>query len=359
MNVSKEGGNEDTTCFFTGVHSNLLIECSMKNRCFLIVLFLCVTFSVEAQQTKPLAFNESGELKIVQFTDVHFQVGNPASESALECIDHILEVEQPHLVIFTGDIVYNKPAEEGLRTVLQRVSNYKVPFVVTLGNHDEEQDLDRTMLYNVVRSIPGCLQTEECNQFVLRVNSSQGINTAALLYVFDSHAYSPLPHVKGYDWIKENQIAWYRQVSAQFTNDNQQSPLPALSFFHIPLPEYGEAASDQNAIMYGTRMEAACSPKLNSGLFTAFMEQGDVMGCFVGHDHDNDYAVMWRGILLAYGRFTGGNTEYNHLPNGARVIVLHEGQRCFTTWIRTRDGIVEQRTNYPDSYIKDDWRKRK
>ena len=31
---------------------------------------------------------------------------------------------------------------------------------------------------------------------------------------------------------------------------------------------------------------------------------------FVGHDHDNDYAVMWKGILLAYGLFTGGNTEY-------------------------------------------------
>ena len=45
----------------------------------------------------------------------------------------------------------------------------------------------------------------------------------------------------------------------------------------------------------------------------------------MGHDHDNDYAVMWKGILLAYGRFTGGNTEYNHLPNGARIIVLDEG----------------------------------
>lgn len=33
---------------------------------------------------------------------------------------------------------------------------------------------------------------------------------------------------------------------------------------------------------------------------------------------------MWKGILLAYGRFTGGNTEYNHLPNGARVIVMKE-----------------------------------
>ena len=106
-------------------------------------------------------------------------------------------------------------------------------------------------------------------------------------------------------------------------------------------------------------MEAACCPKLNSGLFTAMKEQGDVMGMFVGHDHDNDYAVMWYDILLAYGRYTGGNTEYNHLPNGARVIVLKEGKREFNSWIRVRTGEIEQSTVYPNSFQKDDWRKRK
>ena len=49
-------------------------------------------------------------------------------------------------------------------------------------------------------------------------------------------------------------------------------------------------------------MEEACAPKLNTGMFAAMKESGDVMGIFVGHDHDNDYAVMWKGILLAYGR---------------------------------------------------------
>ena len=92
-------------------------------------------------------------------------------------------------------------------------------------------------------------------------------------------------------------------------------------------------------------------------MFAAMKEAGDVMGMFVGHDHDNDYAVMWKDILLAYGRFTGGNTEYNHLPNGARIIVLDEGARTFTSWIRQKDGIVDKVT-YPASFVKDDWTKR-
>ncbi len=56
-------------------------------------------------------------------------------------------------------------------------------------------------------------------------------------------------------------------------------PLPALAFFHIPLPEYNEAASDENAILIGTRMEKACAPELNTGMFTAMKEAGDVMVC--------------------------------------------------------------------------------
>lgn len=194
--------------------------------------------------------------------------------------------------------------------------------------------------------------------YVLTLKSSDGKKDAALLYCLDSHSYSKLPDVKGYDWLTFDQVNWYRRQSAAYKAKNGGQPLPALAFFHIPLPEYNEAASDENAILIGTRMEKACAPELNTGMFTAMKEAGDVMGMFVGHDHDNDYAVMWKGILLAYGRFTGGNTEYNHLSNGARVIVMKEGARTFTTWIRLKGGEIIDKTVYPDSYMKDDWRKR-
>ena len=54
-------------------------------------------------------------------------------------------------------------------------------------------------------------------------------------------------------------------------------------------------------------------------MFVNMLECGDIIGIFTGHDHDNDYAVAWQDVLLAYGRYTGGNTVYNHLPsNGGR-----------------------------------------
>ena len=110
-------------------------------------------------------------------------------------------------------------------------------------------------------------------------------------------------------------------------------------------------AADENAALFGTRKEKACAPVLNSGLFTAMKEMGDIEGVFVGHDHDNDYAVMWQGILLAYGRYTGGNTVYNNLSNGARIIELTEGEKGFRTWIRTKNH-TEQEVKFPESFLK-------
>ena len=300
---------------------------------YLTLAFLLVTTFCMAQKSE-LKFSKDGKFKIVQFTDVHFKYGNRASDIALERINQVLDDERPDLVIFTGDVVYSAPADSGMLQVLEPVVKRKLPFVVTFGNHDNEQGMTREQLYDIIRQVPGNLLPDRGTvlspDYVLTVKSSSNLKKdAALLYCMDSHSYSPLKDVKGYAWLTFDQINWYRQQSAAYKVQNGGQPLPALAFFHIPLPEYNEAARSENAMM----------------------------GMFVGHDHDNDYAVMWKDILLAYGRFTGGNTEYNHLPNGARIIVLDEGARTFTSWIRQKDGVVDK-ISYPASFVKDDWTKR-
>ena len=59
-----------------------------------------------------------------------------------------------------------------------------------------------------------------------------------------------------------------------------------------------------------------------------------------------------KGILLAYGRYTGGDTVYNNLSNGARVIEMTEGSTSFKTWIRLKGGEVINPVNYPSDFIK-------
>lgn len=326
-----------------------------KTLCFILTLM----FGILSTSAETLCFHENGSFKIVQFTDFHYIYGDKRSDAALDCINKVLDAEKPDLVLLTGDLIYGRPAEKGLRTILELIAARHVPFGVVFGNHDDEQGLSRKELLDIISGYPGNLTASQdsvhgMTNYVLPILSADGGQASAVLYCMDSNSYSCLQGISGYDYIRFDQIAWYRSCSEKYTAQHHGQPLPALAFFHIPLPEYRQAVTDENTVVIGTRMEKVCAPELNSGLFAAMREMGDVKGVFVGHDHDNDYVALWKNVLLAYGRYSGGNTVYNHLSNGARVIEWHENGAKFDTWIRLRDGSVIQKVTYPDDLVKKD-----
>ena len=305
-----------------------------------IFLTLCLLFLALTSNAQELSFNRKGEFKIVQFTDTHFCLGNPKSDIALERVKEVIKREKPDLVVFTGDVIYSAPAVEGMKTIVSLVSKAKVPFVVCFGNHDKEFDATNEQMYDMLRTLPYNLHPDRKGGPVpdidLKIKARDG-RTAFVLYCIDSHSYNWTDRY--YEWITEEQIRDYEARSATYTAANGGKSVPSLAFFHIPLPEYGIAASDQKAPLVGTRREVCCCPDHNSGMFAAMKRCGDVKAVFVGHDHDDDYSVMWDGILLSYGRYTGGDTVYNHLENGARVILLHE-DGSLDTWVTLKGGRV-------------------
>jgi 3',5'-cyclic AMP phosphodiesterase CpdA len=320
---------------------------------FMLMFACCLTGYTQSSQA--LQLNKEGKLKIVQLTDLHYIAGNADADFALAGIDTLLDFEKPDLIILTGDVISGKPADTSIRTVLDKISAKKKPFILLFGNHDDESGLSRSQLFDIVQSYPyNITYTTEgisgVGNCIFTVKGKTG-KDEFVLYCFDSNAYSGI--TKGYDHIKFDQIAWYREKSAAFTAQNGNTPVPSLAFFHIPLSEYNLAASDENTALFGTRLEKACSPPFNSGLFTSIKEMGDIMGTFVGHDHDCDYVTLWYGVALAYGRFSGGNSTYNNLkPNGCRVIELTEGEKGFKTWIRLRNGNIINVVNCPDGLSK-------
>ena len=323
-------------------------------RVFCITLIALWSVAVASAQDIELKFNDNHKFKIVQFTDIHWVYNNPASDIAGERMAEVLDAERPDLVVFTGDVVFAKPARMALDKALETTIERGIPFAITWGNHDDEHDMSRKELTDYVATKPHCLIATAKGiagtaNYTLNIGSSKGDATAAVLYIFDSNSYSTLNLIKGYGWIKHDQVEWYRKASAALTSSNNGKPLPALAFFHIPLPEFHEAVRNENTMLVGTRKETACSPAINTGLGAAMLECGDVMGVFVGHDHVNDYVVDWNGILLGYGRYSGGNTVYNDIPggNGARVIELTEGERTINTWIRIAGGKVINTVSYP------------
>ena len=258
----------------------------------------------------------------------------------------IAKTESPDLIVLTGDILAGggcDDAADSLRQVIKTVETCGAPWAAVFGNHDDEGSADRQELMTVMQesrlslSQPGPEEVPGVGNYILPIQNFEANATAAVLYFIDSGSYA-LTDIGGYDWIRREQIAWYLQESAKLTAETGH-PLPALAFFHIPIPEYDEVWDFHTC--YGVKYENVCAPQINTGFFAALHEAGDVMGTFVGHEHVNDFWGDLHGIRLCYGRATGYNTYGREgFPRGARVIQLQEGERQFETWLHLDDGTI-------------------
>lgn len=326
----------------------------MKYLWNLLVLLLFLTTGAAAQQK--LHFNNNGEFKIVQFTDTHVNLAKGENLDIFKYLQKIIETEKPDLVVLTGDIVTADNPQEGFQLFEEVFNKAGVPWTMVFGNHDSEHNFSRKELADYLQSRPLCLNADNGeidgnSNFVLTL-SGKSNKTEALLYFMDSNSYSTLePLVGGWGWFTYKQMLWYREESRMFTNANGGKPYPALAFFHIPLPEYGLALRNKKARVIGKKRETECSPEINTGMFAAMVECGDVMGTFVGHDHYNDYIVSYYDIALAYGRASKLRNQKKPALGG-RVIVLKEGKRAFDTWIRQMDGRKVFPCTWPDSFKK-------
>ena len=327
----------------------------MKYKFIILLLLNIITISLNAQK---LTFKKDRTFKIVQFTDMHYVKGNPQSDTTLLLISRVLDTEKPDLVIFTGDIVTGNPVKESWDDITKFVIDRKTPFAVTLGNHDHEQGVTREEIARFITSYPYNMNTPSVpdvsgvmNDVLPIYSSEKNLEVSALIYCFDSGAYSTIKGVKGYGWITTDQIEWYKKQSLRYTLSNNFKPLPALAYFHIVLPEFKLAFNDEKNIRYGLRKEEECSSELNSGLFLSMKEMGDVMGVFVGHDHVNNYIVNYHDIALAYGKFSGWKTTYTPETNGVRVVLLKEGKREFDSWLHLLDGTINYKVSYPSEFV--------
>nr|WP_320059591.1 DUF4434 domain-containing protein [uncultured Bacteroides sp.] len=316
----------------------------------------------------------------MQLTDLHWVESDSyklANDSTYNLIREMMHIEHPDLVILTGDIVVSSNAIKGWERLANLFEKEKTPFAVTFGNHDCESDMPKEQVLKYLKTNPYNMTYDAENGKLsgsgncsLPIMSSDGTIQKWALYLFDSHNIIQDRSFGYYDWVKHDQIEWYRKTRDQVIAHNKRK-LPSLAFFHIPFPEYETARWSWRE--FGEKQEGVSAPSLNSGLFYAFIEKKDVIGVFTGHDHNNDYMIDLGGnIALAYGRKTGYPSAYNEvLSRGVRVINLNENENSFTSYIRDLKGtyshyVFEQKnkgTNIPrfngsfiQEYLVTDWK---
>ncbi len=306
----------------------------------LVVSLAGCTHSTRTAAPAPLARFHNGELRIAQLTDIHWQHGASNNDSLRTQLLTILRAQQPDLCILTGDIVTGGAARQGWQDIADIMSAAETDFVVLMGNHDPEQWAKDSIYAFLAAYAPRHIGTHVLHSIgenysgVLTIAAEESDSTAAALFLLDSGNHYPAPLLSDYDNIHLDQIEWYSATSTQLRATNSGQPVPALAFFHICVPEYALLAADESKY-YGHYGEGCCPAEVNSGFFSAALEQGDIMGMFVGHDHANDFVGLWKGIALAYGRQSGVLGNATATPIGCRMITLYEGKRAFDTWIAT------------------------
>lgn len=305
----------------------------------MIIIIFQGDYNIGNPQKTQLKFNPTGQFKIIQFADLHEHYSR--NEKTIKFMEDTLNSEKPDLVILTGDNIdgrycFSKESvKKAIADIAKPMEERKIPWAVVLGNHDNEfsrvnrrdqMKIYMSYKYNLSEAFSSVIG--RAGDYNILIRDYKNIKPVFNIYLLDSGYYC----LGGYGYIKQQQINWYKELSAELKN-KYGKVVPSLMFFHIPLQQQYKAWESRKAI--GERNEKECPQKIDTGLFSALVENRDVKGVFVGHDHRNDYMGSINGITLGYGHCTGdGGYGDKSLQRGARVFVINENNpEEFKTYI--------------------------
>ena len=325
-----------------------------------LVLALCLAIpfamSVVADENV-LQFDENGEFVIMHLCDC--QDGYPASETMFAFIRNVIAKYDPDIVILGGDNTVGEAATKALaiEELVQPFVDTETYFAVNFGNHDDEQGVGREELLKLYQQYGGkyCLTYDAVPELFgvgthnLPVISSDGSKVAFNIWMFDSNTYHEDENVSGYDCVHEDQIEWYKQTAAELATANGGEPVPAMAFQHIIVGEvyeamfntfpsaiavdgitktfYGKTYSftpQYDRITSGVVMEFPCPGAVNYGQFDAFLEVGDVIATFSGHDHINSFTIPYKGIDIVNTPAVTYNSYADGHSRGCRILTINE-----------------------------------
>ena len=100
-----------------------------------------------------------------------------------------------------------------------------------------------------------------------------------------------------YDGVKTSQVEWYKEKHDAI--EKQYGEFRSVTVVHIP-PYQAEQEYKDGDFLYGEKREGVCESGFDAGLFDAMKEKGSAQAVYFGHDHVNNFGVMYDGILLSY-----------------------------------------------------------
>lgn len=342
----------------------------MKKAKIVLALQICVVmiimsaipgFSALADKNNELRFNDDGSFKILVISDTQ-DTDTPQKET-IDMVESALNSVNADLVVFLGDNIAGnwkgvdkEKTEKAIRNIIEPVDKKGIPFAFVFGNHDHEgltndkfgmtEEETKEFQLSIYQQYKTCLAVEGeemtgVGNYNLPIKSSKSDKTVFNLWFMDSNPYA---EEGGYGYVQQDQTDWYIKTSNALKAENGGKAVPSLLFQHIIVPEAYQLFDEAKALTKGAQkghstrsdkyyvasdkidqgelLEGPCPADIDHNQFETWKQQGDILGAFFGHDHNNDFSGVLDGIRLtavpAAGYYSYG---YNH---GVRTITLNE-----------------------------------
>lgn len=318
------------------------------------------------ENTATLQKEPGKDFKILNLADIQYNDVMDTFERSYteETIRTLIEQEKPDLITLTGDQVWAAFQKQSQKDLIKLIDSFGIPWAPVFGNHDGEGNADKNWLADRYMEAENCLFKKGPNNIGgvgnYIVNIMEGDKIVQSLIMIDSGTsrnYSAIAEEQkmyekainhetqeyilnddgsvktdafgtSYDFISESQIAWYKWAVEGAAKINGGKAPESIAFFHIALPEFYNAyiqwkdSGYDSKIGFGKKRENVCCPSVNTGMFDVMKELGSTKNVVVGHDHINNYSVLYEGIRLTYGLKTGDRCYANDDLNGGTVLTI-------------------------------------
>lgn len=264
--------------------------------------------------------------------------------NSLALVAKVIEDKDPDFITLSGDNAW------GTMTYLETiklVDSYGIPWGAVMGNHDGQGCMSEFWAaYHLAEAENSVFEfgPEDMGYGNYIVNITENGKIIHSIYMMDTHDGREYEidgkTVGGYDHLWDNQIKWY-EWGVKGTNALAGRPVQSTVVMHIPVVEYydawhavgmnideangklGEINPIFSLVASGRRGEYGGHPPVSNGFFAKAKELGSTRDMIVGHDHDNDYSILYEGIRLTYAVKTGFGAYYTDGMLGATTMNIN------------------------------------
>lgn len=288
---------------------------------------------------------EEEDFKILMLSDVQLTEPWKGTKQVRYVMDTLIKRHSPNLLIFAGDNVGGVFSHFQIRTFTKFVDSYGILWTTTFGNHDRDKHSDVDYQLKIMQKSENFIYTADPtnvkgrSNFVIPIENSEE-KLIYNLFMIDSHGgnfkcvHEDGTSHAGYDFIDETQLSWFEDNVAELDKIAEKKDgehVPSMVFSHFPIQEFAKGYSEavgevepsgiKISLVEGKRREGEGHSCIDKGLFETY-KRNNVTHVFAGHEHTNDYSLMYDGMRLTYGVKTGDHSTYDPHINGGTLITI-------------------------------------